>query len=101
MPRRGHDGIFALGTIDGEEVQRLVVGVVQAYRHDDVADTQVGPLCKRLLKPELFQFYLAAFLYFLFPLATFLVFFLIGQAVAAVFKLNLRTKRPAPTEVVA
>ena len=63
--------------------------------------TQVGPGSKGLLQPELLQLYLAAFLGLLFPLAAFLVFFLVGDARAAVLKLSLRAKRPAFAKVVA
>ena len=77
-----------------------MMGVVQSHRHHDMSSTDVGPAGKRLLDPELLQLYLAALLYFLFPFAAFLVFFLIGQSVAAVLKLNLCAKRPALTKVV-
>ena len=78
-----------------------MVGVVQAYRHHDVSGADVGKAAKRLLNPELFQLYFAAFLRFLFPFAAFLVFLLVGDACAAVLEFNLRAHRPAFAEVVA
>ena len=78
-----------------------MVGIVQTHRHHDVSGTDVCPTTERLLQPELFQLHLAAFLGLLFPLAAFLVFLLVGYAVAAVLELNLGAQRPALAEVVA
>lgn len=47
------------------------------------------------------RLHLAAFLGLLFPFTTFLVFLLVGNAVAAVLELNLGTQRPALAKVVA
>ena len=100
VPRAGQDGVFALGAIDSEEVQRFVVGVVQTHGHHDVAGADVGKAAERLLNPELLQFHFAAFLGLLFPFAAFLVFFLVGDACATVFELNLCAHSPATAEVV-
>ena len=91
VPRRGQDGVLTLRTIDGEEVQRFVVGVVQTDRHHDMPEAEIGCTRKGLLNPELLQLHLAAFLGLLFPLAAFLVFLLVGQTGATVLELNLRT----------
>ena len=101
MPRGGHDDVLALGTIYREEVEGLVVGIVQAYGHHDMACADVGGLGEGLLNPELLEFHLAAFFHFLFPFAAFLVFLLVCEAVAAVLELYLSAERPAFAEVVA
>ena len=78
-----------------------MVGIRQSHRYDDMSEAQVQRVRERFLQPELLELYLAALLYFLFPLAAFLVFFLKGKAVTAVFELYLRSERPALTEVVS
>ena len=66
MPCAGKNGVLAFGTIDGEEVERLVVGVGQTYWHDNMAGTYVGETSERLLNPELLQLHFAtAFLFLL------------------------------------
>ena len=65
-----------------------------------MSETQVGSTSEALLNPELLQLYLAAFLYLLFPFAAFLVFFLVGQPVAAVLKLYLCAEGPSLAEVI-
>ena len=101
VPRRRQDGVLALGTIDGEKVERLVVGVVQAYRHHDVPYLNIKRARELLVDPELLQLYLAAFLLLAFPLGSLVGFVLDGAASAGVFKLHLHTEGPAATEVVA
>ena len=76
------------------------MGVVQANGHYDMPGAQIAPPPERLLQPELFQLYFAAFLNFLLPLAAFLVLFLISQSVAAVLELDLGAESPAATKVV-
>ena len=78
-----------------------MTSIVQTYGYDDVPGTKIGPAGKRLLQPKLLQLYLTALLGFLFPFATFLVFFLVGDARASVLELNLGAEGPALTEVVA
>ena len=51
MPCAGENGVLAFGTIDGEEIERLMVGVGQTYGHDDMAGTYVGETSERLLNP--------------------------------------------------
>ena len=46
MPCRGHDGILAFRTVDGEITQWFVVGIVQAYGHHNMTDADVGPRCE-------------------------------------------------------
>ena len=100
MPRTGHDSALTLRTIDGEETQRFVMGVGQADRHHDMSCADVDGTRERFLNPELFQFYLTAFLGLLFPFSAFLVFLLVSNAVSSVLELNLGTERPALAEVV-
>ena len=100
VPRTWHDSALTLRTIDGKEVQWLVVGIRQTHGHHDMTHTEVSPTGKRLLYPKLLQLYLAALLGFLFPLTAFLVFLLVGDARATVLKLYLRAQRPAFAEVV-
>ena len=77
-----------------------MMGIVQSYRNDDVAGTYIGPLAKRLLYPELFQFYFTTFLCFLFPFASFFIFFLVCNTGSTVLKLYLSTKAPSVTEII-
>ena len=100
VPCAGQNGILALRTIDGEEVEWLVMSIVQTHWYHDMTESEIGCTRKSLLNPELLQLYLATLLGLLFPFAAFLVFLLIGQTSATVFKLNLRTQRPALAEVV-
>ena len=66
MPCARQNGVLAFGTIDGEEIERLMVGVGQTYGHDDMAGTYVGETSERLLNPELLQLHFAtAFLFLL------------------------------------
>lgn len=90
VPGAGEDGGFALGTIDREEVQWLVVGIGQADGDDDVSGTDVECVAERLLNPELFQLHFAAFLHFLFPFARLLEFLFVRAAAAAMLKLDFR-----------
>ena len=101
VPGRGHDGVFAFRTIDGKEIQRLVVGIVQTYGYDDMSHAEITPAAERLLQPELLQLHLATLLGLLFPFAAFLVFLLVGDTCATMLELNLSTERPAFAEVVA
>ena len=100
MPRRWHDGVLTLWTINGKEVQGFVVRIVQSYRHHDMSCADVGPLAEGFLNPELFQFYLTTFLGFLFPFAAFLVFLLVGYTIASMFELYLSTEAPALAKVI-
>ena len=100
VPCGGQYGVFAFRTVNREEVQWLMMGIVQAHRHDDMSETQVGCTREGLLNPELLEFHLAAFLYFLFPFAAFLVFFLVGQSVAAMLKFYFRAEFPALAKVI-
>ena len=77
-----------------------MVRIVQTHWHHNMSESQIGSPRKGLLNPELLQFYLAAFLGFLFPLATFLVFLLVGKTGTTVFELNLGTQRPALAKVI-
>ena len=101
MPGRRKDRVLTLGTVDREEVERLMVGVVQTDGHDDMTEAQVQGAAEGLLQPELFELHLTAFLRLALPFAAFLVFALIGRAGAAMLKLNLRAQLPAFAEVVA
>ena len=92
MPGARQNGILALRTIDGEEVEWFMVRIVQTYWYHDMTKTEISRTRKSLLNPELLEFYLSAFLCFLFPLATFLVFLLVGKACTAMFELNLCTQ---------
>ena len=100
VPRTWHDGALTLRTIDGKEVQWLVVGIRQTHGHHDMTYADVSPTGKRLLYPELLQLYLAALLGFLFPLTAFLVFLLVGDARATVLKFYLRAQCPAFAEII-
>ena len=101
MPCRRQNGVLALRTINREEIQGLMVGIIQADGHYDVTNTDVSPFVERLLNPELFQFHFTAFLGFLFPFAAFFVFLLVGNTVAAMLELNLCAKAPALAEIIA
>ena len=74
--------------------------ICQADGYYDMSEPQVSGLRESLLNPELFQFHLTAFLGLLFPFATFLVFFLVSDASAAMFKLYLGAEGPALSEIV-
>ena len=100
VPRAWHDGVLTLRTIDGKEVQWLVVSIRQTHGHYDMTYADVSPTGKRLLYPELLQLNLAALLGFLFPLTAFLVFLLVGDARATVLKFYLRAQRPAFAEII-
>ena len=76
------------------------MGIGQSYRYHNMSGTDVGPFAEGFLNPELFQLYLATLLGFLFPFAAFLVFLLVGNAIAAMLELYLRTKLPALAEVI-
>ena len=41
MPGGGQDGVLSFGTVDREEIQRLMVRIVQADGHDDVSGADV------------------------------------------------------------
>ena len=56
-----------------------------------MTESEIGRTRKSLLNPELLQLYLTALFGFLFPLAAFLVFLLVGKPSATVFELNLCT----------
>ena len=76
MPSAWENRILTFRTINSEEIQWLVVSVVQTNGNNDVTSLDVCPTTEWLLDPELFEFNFTAFLYFLFPFATFFVFFL-------------------------
>ena len=44
VPCGGEYRVLAFGTIDREEIQRLMMGIVQTYRDDDMTHAQVGSL---------------------------------------------------------
>ena len=100
MPCARQNGVFAFGTIDGEEVERLVVGVGQTYGHDDMAGTYVGETSERFLNPELLQLHFATALLLLLKLDRFLCLIFYSRTCTAMLKLNLRTQRPALAKVV-
>ena len=101
VPRARDYRALALGTVDSEEVERLVVGVGKSEGHHDVAEANVCPVGKRLLHPELLQLHLAALLGLGLPFAAFLGFLLDGSAAAAVLELYLHAHGPSLAEVVA
>ena len=43
MPGGRHDDVLAFWTIDGKEIQRFMIGIVQTHRNHDVSHLQVGP----------------------------------------------------------
>ena len=69
------------------------MSIVQTHWYHDMTESEIGCTRKSLLNPELLQLYLATLLGLLFPFAAFLVFLLIGQTSATVFKLNCRNVR--------
>ena len=101
MPCTRQDGVLALWTVYGEEVERLVVGVCQAYRHHNVANADIGKSAKRLLNPELLKLYLAAALLLLLKLNGLLGLVFYGRTGAAVLKLDLGAECPTLAKVVA
>ena len=101
VPGAGQYGCLALRTVDGEEVERFVVGVGETHGNDKVAHADFGPAGKRLLYPELLQFHFASLLGLLLPFAGFLELFLNGSSGPTVLKLNLARHCPAFAEVVA
>ena len=42
VPSAWHNGILALRTINGKEIQGLVVGIVKTYWHYDMTKAQIG-----------------------------------------------------------
>ena len=100
MPCARQNGVFAFGTIDGEEVERLMIGVGQTYGHNDVAGTYVGETSERLLNPELLKLYFAATLLLLLKLYRLLCLIFYSRTGAAVLKLNLGAQRPALAKVI-
>ena len=101
MPLRWQDGVLALRTVDGEIVQRLMVGIVQAYGHDNMTELQVGSLRKALVDPQLLEFHLTAFLLFIFPFSSLVGLVLNGRARTRMLEFNLRAQRPALSEIIA
>ena len=100
MPCRRQNGVLALMTINSEEIQGLMVGIIQSDGHYDVTNTDVSPFVERLLNPELLEFNFTTFLGLLFPFTTFFVFFLIGNTVAPMFKFYLSSEGPSLAEVI-
>ena len=100
MPCRRKDSALTLGAINGEEVERFVVGIEQTYGYNDMSHPHVKLLAEGLLNPELFEFHLATFLNLLFPLATLREFLLLSASRTGMFKLDLRRHKPSLTEVV-
>ena len=90
MPRRGQNGVLALRTVDGEIVQGLVMGIVQTYRDDNVAELQVGSLREPLVDPQLLEFDLATFLLFVFPFSRFVGLVLNGRTCTRMLEFDLR-----------
>ena len=42
MPSTGQDGVLALRTVNSKEIQWFVVSIVQAYRHHDMSEAEIG-----------------------------------------------------------
>ena len=101
VPRGGEHRVLALGAVDGEEVERLVVGVVQSHGHDNVPQLHVGPVGETLVEPELLDFHLSAFLYLVLVFAALVVFHFDGRTRARVLKLYFGAHGPPLSEVVA
>ena len=101
MPCARQNGVFAFGTIDGEEVERLVLGVGQTYGYDDMAGTYVGETSERLLNPELLQSHFTPTFYFFFKFSGFFVFYFYSRFCSSVFKLYFTTHAPSFSEIVA
>ena len=101
MPCGRQYGVLTLGTIDGEVVERLVMGIVQTHRHYEVSYLQVGGSRELLVDPELLQLYFATFLLLTFPLGCLVGLVFNGRARARVLKLYLGAQRPALAEVIA
>ena len=78
-----------------------MMSIVESYGHDNMSDTEVCCPTERLLNPELLEFHLTAFLGFLFPLAAFFIFFLIGDTVTAMLEFDFCAERPTFPEVIS
>ena len=102
VPSVWQDGCFAFGTIAGEELIRLVVGIGITDRHDDFSCLNVElPAPKGFVYPKLLDVHLSTFLYFCFVFASLFCLNLNGRTRAAMLELNLAAHRPALTEVIA
>ena len=102
VPRIGEYRGLALGTVAGEEVERLVVGVAVAHGHDDFASPHVQHSAEKLLvQPELLDGHLATLFGFGFVFARFFGFYFNGSLVAAVLKLYFGAQGPTAAEVEA
>ena len=101
MPCARKNGVFTLRAIYCEEVQRLMIGICQTYRHYNMSGTDIGKTSKRLLNPELLKLYLATAFLLLLKLNGFLGLIFNGRTRAAMLKLNLCTKGPTLSEVIA
>ena len=101
VPSAWQNGVLALGTIDGEIVKRLVIGIVKSHGDDDMSGSHVCPAGERLLDPELLELHFAAFLLFKLPLGSLVGLVFDGAACARMLKFHLRAHRPAAAEVVA
>ena len=100
MPSTRQYGRLTLRPINRKVMERLVIGIRQTERHNDMPHTQIEPASKTLLNPKLLKLYFATFFYFLLPFARFFVFFFKRNARAGMFKFDLATHRPAFSEVI-
>ena len=66
------------------------MGIVQAYRHDDMTELQVGSLRKPFVDPQLLELDLAALLLFVFPFSSLVGLVLYGRARTRMLEFNLR-----------
>ena len=101
MPCTRQDGVLALWTVYGEEIERLVVGIGQANGHHNMSNAYIGKSAKRLLNPKLLKLYLASALLLLFKLDGLLSLVFNGRACAAMLKLDLGAECPTLSKVVA
>ena len=93
MPRAGHNGALALGTVVGEELGGHMVHIGCADGNDDVAHLEVDfAIEPRLVDPELLQRNLATALDLRFVLSGLLFLNLYGTLRASVLKLYLRAE---------
>ena len=101
VPRRWQDSVLTFRTIDGKIVQRLMMGIVQTYGHDDMTELQVGSLREPFVDPQLLQFHFAAFLLFVFPLSSLIGLILDGRTRTSMLKLDFRAQCPTLSKIIA
>ena len=77
-----------------------MVSIVESYGHDNMSDTEVCCPIERLLNPELLEFHLTALFGFLFPFATFFVFFLVGDTITAMLEFYFCAECPTLPKVI-